>query len=166
MAQTAAYFELTVDDLYGSSRSRVLATARQIAMYLCRELTDRLPKIGQLFGNRDHTTVMYANKKISLADGRAPVDLQPGHRAHDPDQTERPLKLTPMRSAPITSQSLVTSLWIWTRVAGDHTGEDSENGWIARATVPTVQTGPATRTTPAHTELAPITSAHLIPTNA
>lgn len=63
---TAAYFKLTVDDLYGSSRSQAIATARQIAMYLCRELTSlSLPKIGQLFGNRDHTTVMYANKKIS-----------------------------------------------------------------------------------------------------
>ena len=63
---TADYFKLTVDDLYGSSRSQAIATARQIAMYLCRELTNlSLPKIGQLFGNRDHTTVMYANKKIS-----------------------------------------------------------------------------------------------------
>jgi chromosomal replication initiator protein len=63
---TAEYFKLTVDDLYGSSRSQAVATARQIAMYLCRELTSlSLPKIGQLFGNRDHTTVMYANKKIS-----------------------------------------------------------------------------------------------------
>ncbi|MET1053184.1 MAG: chromosomal replication initiator protein DnaA [Mycetocola sp.] len=63
---TATYFKLSVDDLYGSSRSQAIATARQIAMYLCRELTNlSLPKIGQLFGNRDHTTVMYANKKIS-----------------------------------------------------------------------------------------------------
>ena len=63
---TAAYFKLTVDDLYGSSRSAQIATARQIAMYLCRERTSlSLPKIGQLFGNRDHTTVMYACKKIS-----------------------------------------------------------------------------------------------------
>jgi chromosomal replication initiator protein len=63
---TADYFKLSVDDLYGSSRSQAVATARQIAMYLCRELTNlSLPKIGQLFGNRDHTTVMYANKKIS-----------------------------------------------------------------------------------------------------
>jgi chromosomal replication initiator protein len=63
---TAEYFKLTVDDLYGSSRSQQVATARQIAMYLCREMTNlSLPKIGQLFGNRDHTTVMYANKKIT-----------------------------------------------------------------------------------------------------
>jgi chromosomal replication initiator protein len=65
IAQTAAYFGLTIDDLCGSSRSRVLVTARQIAMYLCRELTDlSLPKIGQQFGGRDHTTVMHADRKI------------------------------------------------------------------------------------------------------
>ncbi len=65
IAQTANYFGLTIDDLCGSSRSRVLVTARQIAMYLCRELTDMsLPKIGQQFGGRDHTTVMHANRKI------------------------------------------------------------------------------------------------------
>jgi chromosomal replication initiator protein len=65
MGQTASYFGLSIDDLCGTSRSRVLATARQIAMYLCRELTDlSLPKIGQQFGNRDHTTVMYADRKI------------------------------------------------------------------------------------------------------
>jgi chromosomal replication initiator protein len=62
----AAYFKLSTDDLFGSSRSQQIASARQIAMYLCRELTSlSLPKIGQLFGGRDHTTVMYANKKIS-----------------------------------------------------------------------------------------------------
>jgi chromosomal replication initiator protein len=62
---TAEYFRLSVDDLYGSSRSQAIATARQIAMYLCREMTSlSLPKIGQLFGGRDHTTVMYANNKI------------------------------------------------------------------------------------------------------
>ncbi|HRP99703.1 MAG TPA: chromosomal replication initiator protein DnaA [Terrimesophilobacter sp.] len=64
--ETAEYFKLSVDDLYGSSRSQAIATARHIAMYLCRELTNlALPKIGKLFGNRDHTTVMYANKKIT-----------------------------------------------------------------------------------------------------
>ena len=65
MGQTAAYFGLSIDDLCGTSRSRVLVTARQIAMYLCRELTDlSLPKIGQQFGGRDHTTVMHADRKI------------------------------------------------------------------------------------------------------
>jgi chromosomal replication initiator protein len=67
IAQTAAYFGLSIDDLCGASRSRVLVTARQIAMYLCRELTDlSLPKIGQQFGGRDHTTVMHADRKIRV----------------------------------------------------------------------------------------------------
>ena len=65
MAQTATYFSLTMDDLCGTSRSRVLVNARQIAMYLCRELTElSLPKIGQTFGGRDHTTVMHADRKV------------------------------------------------------------------------------------------------------
>ena len=65
MGQTAAYFGLSIDDLCGTSRSRVLVTARHIAMYLCRELTDlSLPKIGQQFGGRDHTTVINADRKI------------------------------------------------------------------------------------------------------
>jgi chromosomal replication initiator protein len=65
MGQTAAYFGLSIEDLCGTSRSRVLVTARHIAMYLCRELTDlSLPKIGQQFGGRDHTTVINADRKI------------------------------------------------------------------------------------------------------
>jgi chromosomal replication initiator protein len=65
MAVTAEYFAISIDDLIGSSRSRVLVSARQMAMYLCRELTDlSLPKIGEKFGNRDHTTVMHAERKI------------------------------------------------------------------------------------------------------
>jgi chromosomal replication initiator protein len=65
MAVTAEYFAISIDDLVGSSRSRVLVGARQMAMYLCRELTDlSLPKIGEKFGNRDHTTVMHAERKI------------------------------------------------------------------------------------------------------
>jgi chromosomal replication initiator protein len=65
MAQTAAYSEFSIDDLCSVNRSRNLVLARQIAMYLCRELTEMsLPKIGQEFGNRDHTTVMHADRKI------------------------------------------------------------------------------------------------------
>jgi chromosomal replication initiator protein len=65
MAVTAEYFAVSIDDLTSSSRSRVLVSARQMAMYLCRELTDlSLPKIGEKFGNRDHTTVMHADRKI------------------------------------------------------------------------------------------------------
>ena len=65
MAATAEYFSVTMEELQGSNRSRTLVNARQIAMYLCRELTElSLPKIGQQFGGRDHTTVMHADKKI------------------------------------------------------------------------------------------------------
>ncbi|WP_149262774.1 chromosomal replication initiator protein DnaA [Actinomadura sp. K4S16] len=74
MAQTVEYFGTTIEDLCGPSRSRMLVTARQIAMYLCRELTDlSLPKIGQQFGGRDHTTVMHAERKIRslMAERRA-----------------------------------------------------------------------------------------------
>ncbi|MCW2811673.1 MAG: dnaA [Friedmanniella sp.] len=70
MAQTASYFDISIDDLCGQSRTHVLVNARQIAMYLCRELTDlSLPKIGQQFGGRDHTTVMHANRKIKTMMG-------------------------------------------------------------------------------------------------
>ncbi|MGN6781584.1 MAG: chromosomal replication initiator protein DnaA [Marmoricola sp.] len=65
IAQTASYFGYSIDDLCGPSRTRALVTARQIAMYLCRELTQlSLPKIGQQFGGRDHTTVMNAERRI------------------------------------------------------------------------------------------------------
>ena len=65
MAVASEYFSIGLDDILGKSRSRVLVNARQIAMYLCRELTDlSLPKIGELFGGRDHTTVMHAERKI------------------------------------------------------------------------------------------------------
>jgi chromosomal replication initiator protein len=74
IAQTAAYFGVSIEELTGPSRGRHLVTGRQIAMYLCRELTDlSLPKIGKQFGDRDHTTVMYADRKINqlLAERRA-----------------------------------------------------------------------------------------------
>jgi chromosomal replication initiator protein len=60
-----SYFKLTQEELFGKSRSQAIVTGRQIAMYLCREKTSMsLPKIGALFGGRDHTTVMYAIKKV------------------------------------------------------------------------------------------------------
>jgi chromosomal replication initiator protein len=63
--ETAAYFNLTMDELVSKSRTRTLVTARQIAMYLLRELTEMsLPKIGQELGGRDHTTVIHADRKI------------------------------------------------------------------------------------------------------
>jgi chromosomal replication initiator protein len=65
MGVTAEFFDVSIDDLCGPGKTKALATARQISMYLCRELTDMsLPRIGQAFGGRDHTTVMYADKKI------------------------------------------------------------------------------------------------------
>jgi len=65
MAVVADFFGLTMDELCGPGKTKAVAQARQIAMYLCRELTDlSLPRIGQTFGGRDHTTVMHADKKI------------------------------------------------------------------------------------------------------
>jgi len=65
MAVTADFFGITMDEMCGPGKTKALAQSRQIAMYLCRELTDlSLPKIGQTFGGRDHTTVMHADKKI------------------------------------------------------------------------------------------------------
>ena len=77
MAVTAEYFGVTLDELCGQSKVRSIASSRQIAMYLCRELTDlTLPKIGATFGGRDHTTVMHAAKKIrnELAERRQTYD--------------------------------------------------------------------------------------------
>ena len=68
IGETAKYYTLEPSELLGPSRSRPLVTARQVAMYLCRELTPlSLPKIGEAFGGRDHTTVMHANDKIKKA---------------------------------------------------------------------------------------------------
>ncbi|WP_293769568.1 chromosomal replication initiator protein DnaA [uncultured Corynebacterium sp.] len=62
---TADYFSIDADDLRGAGKKRTIAHARQLAMYLCRELTEMsLPKIGEQFGGKDHTTVMYADRKI------------------------------------------------------------------------------------------------------
>lgn len=65
LATTASYFDVTLEDLRSKSRTRTLTNARQIAMYLLRELTDMsLPRIGQELGGRDHTTVMHAVRKV------------------------------------------------------------------------------------------------------
>ncbi|WP_122261706.1 chromosomal replication initiator protein DnaA [Ornithinimicrobium cerasi] len=65
MAEVSTYFQISLEELCGTSRSRMLVNARQVAMYLCRELTDlSLPQIGREFGGRDHTTVMHAERKI------------------------------------------------------------------------------------------------------
>jgi chromosomal replication initiator protein len=65
MEETATYFTLTTGDLVSKSRSRPLTTARHIAMYLMRECTGlSLGKIGEIFGGRDHTTVLHGIKKV------------------------------------------------------------------------------------------------------
>jgi chromosomal replication initiator protein len=77
MAVTAEFFGVTIEDLCGPGKTKHLAQARQIAMYLCRELTDlSLPRIGQTFGGRDHTTVMHADRKIrkEMAERRRTYD--------------------------------------------------------------------------------------------
>ncbi|XER09865.1 Chromosomal replication initiator protein DnaA [Sporomusa aerivorans] len=61
----AGHFKIKLDDLSAKKRTRNVAYPRQIAMYLCRELTETsLPKIGEIFGGRDHTTVIHAHDKI------------------------------------------------------------------------------------------------------
>ncbi len=75
--EVAAYYSLTASELCSASRSRQLVNARQIAMYLTRELTDlSLPRIGRAFGNRDHSTVMHATQKIAglMTERRAVYD--------------------------------------------------------------------------------------------
>ena len=65
MELTARTYGVSEADLTGPSRKQPLARSRQIAMYLCRELTDlSLPKIGARFGGRDHTTVIHAVEKV------------------------------------------------------------------------------------------------------
>lgn len=62
----SAYYKISADELYGKTRTSAIAMARQIAMYLCRTMTSlSLPKIGEIFGGKDHTTVLYAYNKIS-----------------------------------------------------------------------------------------------------
>ncbi len=64
--KVAEYYQMRVEDFKAKKRTKNIAFPRQIAMYLCREMTDlSLPKIGELFGGRDHTTVIHACEKIS-----------------------------------------------------------------------------------------------------
>jgi chromosomal replication initiator protein len=109
MAATAEYFGLTMEDLCGSSRSRMLVSARQIAMYLCRELTDlSLPKIGQMFGGRDHTTVIHADRKI-----RAQMPERRATYNPIPRPVTSPDPFGPRRVTRITQvlHSVGTTLW-------------------------------------------------------
>ena len=65
-AAVSKRFDISVQELTGHGRSQPVSYPRQVAMYLCRELTDSsLPTIGREFGGRDHTTVMYATSKIA-----------------------------------------------------------------------------------------------------
>lgn len=60
------HFNIKIADIESAKRARQFAFPRQIAMYLCREMTDlSLPKIGECFGGRDHSTVLHAYEKIS-----------------------------------------------------------------------------------------------------
>lgn len=64
--EVSRYFSIPINTIVSSKRSQYVAHARQIAMYLCRELTsDSLPAIGRVFGNRDHATVIYAISRIN-----------------------------------------------------------------------------------------------------
>ncbi len=75
-------FGVTKTDLESPSRARAVAYPRQIAMYLCRTLTARsLPQIGHYFGGRDHTTVLYAVRKITERVGNDPVTRADAERA-------------------------------------------------------------------------------------
>jgi chromosomal replication initiator protein len=62
----ARFYDIKISDLESAKRAREFSFPRQIAMFLCREMTDlSLPKIGEVFGKRDHTTVLHACEKIS-----------------------------------------------------------------------------------------------------
>jgi chromosomal replication initiator protein len=64
----ADYYKIKVADMYSKKRPASIARPRQIAMYLAKELTQKsLPEIGELFGGRDHTTVLHAVRKISAS---------------------------------------------------------------------------------------------------
>ena len=63
---TAKYFNTTVEDMNSKKRTKAVTTPRQVAMYLCREMTSMsLPAIGEAFGGRDHSTVIHGCQKIS-----------------------------------------------------------------------------------------------------
>jgi chromosomal replication initiator protein len=64
--KVSEFFDLRMTDLLGARRNKTVALPRQIAMYICRQLTPHsLPEIGESFGNRDHTTVLHACKNIA-----------------------------------------------------------------------------------------------------
>ncbi|MEW5879500.1 MAG: chromosomal replication initiator protein DnaA [Pseudomonadota bacterium] len=83
----ADYYKIKVADMYSKRRPSAIAMPRQVAMYLAKEMTQKsLPEIGELFGGRDHTTVLHAVRKI--ASNRA-KDAELNHALHVLEQTLR-----------------------------------------------------------------------------
>ena len=83
LEETSKQFGFTVEEIISKHRQRPLVTARQIAMYVMRELTElSYPNIAREFGGRDHTTVIHAVEKIGAPHVQGPADLRPGHPAH------------------------------------------------------------------------------------
>jgi chromosomal replication initiator protein len=81
----ADYYKIKVSDRYSKRRPNSIALPRQVAMYLAKETTQKsLPEIGELFGGRDHTTVLHAVRKITAA--RA-TDAELNHALHVLEQT-------------------------------------------------------------------------------
>jgi chromosomal replication initiator protein len=81
----ADFFSIKVADMYSKKRPANIARPRQIAMYLAKELTQKsLPEIGELFGGRDHTTVLHAVRKIAADRGKSP---ECNHELHVLEQT-------------------------------------------------------------------------------
>lgn len=75
--QVANYYNIRVSDILSKKRTRSLVRPRQMAMYLSKELTDKsLPEIGEAFGGKDHTTVLYAHKKVLLLFDEKPEFLE------------------------------------------------------------------------------------------
>ena len=122
IAQTATYLGFSIEDLCGPSRTRALVTARQIAMYLCRELTDlSLPKIGQQFGGRDHTTVMNAERRIrkDLAERRNVL-----HQVNELTMRIKQQAKQPDRSLGAPRGELQRRMWFHGHAFGGRPGDD------------------------------------------
>ena len=81
----ADFFNIKIADMYSKNRPANIARPRQIAMYLAKELTQKsLPEIGELFGGRDHTTVLHAVRKIAADRSKSP---ECNHELHVLEQT-------------------------------------------------------------------------------
>jgi chromosomal replication initiator protein len=81
----ADYYKLKVADMYSKRRPNSIAMPRQIAMYLAKEMTQKsLPEIGELFGGRDHTTVLHAVRKVSQQRAK---DAELNHALHVLEQS-------------------------------------------------------------------------------